>query len=55
MKKSQILITANSLEFLLDYKSQISKKFLRQGYEIYWNSPINELSLIPDDEFPIYK
>ena len=44
MKKSKILITANSLEFLLNYKSLISKKFLKQGYEIYWNSPINELS-----------
>ena len=52
MKKSKILITANSLEFLLNYKSLISKKFLKQGYEIFWNSPINEfskkrLSLIP--------
>ena len=44
MKKSKILITANSLEFLLNYKSLISKNFLKEGYEIYWNSPINELS-----------
>ena len=44
MKKSKILITANSLEFLLSYKSLISKNFLKQGYEIFWNSPINELS-----------
>ena len=44
MKKSKILITANSLEFLLSYKSLISKNFLKQGYEIYWNSPIKELS-----------
>mgnify|MGYP001216848718 CR=1 FL=1 len=43
MKKSKILITANSLDFLLNYKSLISKKLLEQGYEIYWNSPINEL------------
>ena len=52
MKKSKILITANSLEFLLTYKSLISKNFLQQGYEIYWNTPINKvsknkLSLIP--------
>ena len=45
MTKTKILITANSLEFLLNYKSLISKKFLKQGYEIYWNSPINELSI----------
>ena len=53
MKNSKILITANSLEFLLNYKSLISKNFFKQGYEIYWNSPINELSnkklvLIPE-------
>ena len=44
MKNSKILITANSLEFLLNYKSSISNKLLKQGYEIYWNSPINEFS-----------
>ena len=53
MKKSQILISANSLEFLLNYKSPISKKLLKEGYEIYWNSPIKKLSnkklvLIPE-------
>ena len=54
MKKSKILITANSLDFLLNYKSLISINFLKQGYEIHWNSPINEISknkldLIPKD------
>ena len=44
MKKSKILITANSLEFLLNYKSLISKKLLQQGFEVFWNSPINEIS-----------
>ena len=44
MKKSKILFTANSLEFLLNYKSLISKRFLEKNYEIYWNSPVNELS-----------
>lgn len=44
MKKLKILITANSIEFLLNYKSLISKNLLKQGHEIYWNSPINQLS-----------
>ena len=43
MKKSKILITANSLDFL-NYKSLISLKLSKQGYEIYWNSPLNEPS-----------
>ena len=41
-KKDNILITAPTLDFLLSYKSGISKNFLENGYNVFWNSPISK-------------
>lgn len=54
MKKSRILFAAPSLDFLLYYKSGLSKVFIDHGYDITWNSPVIELKnkkeiLIPKD------
>ena len=44
MYKTGILLAANSLEFLLNYKSLISTKLFNKGFKVFWNSPVNSLN-----------
>ena len=39
MENPKVLISASSLDFLINYKLGLSKVFLKNGYKLEWNTP----------------
>ncbi len=52
MKNPQVLISASSLDFLINYKLGLSKVFLKNDYKLVWSTPKSYSDLEKIDSIP---